>query len=157
MHLCWWGRLKDMTLDAYTHHTHAEVVLNIQDSSCLLTGKKRSPQSGYTDIQRHTHILVCCFFFFFLPLLFTGQRVNKAAATFLWEASVTGRLTTINFHTGRGDSCKEKAKRIRNSPGHHLSSGLAKDTENSSVCVLVCLCVREIGVGGEYYNHHYAS
>lgn len=77
-----------------------------------------------------THIYTCLFFFSF-SVLFTGQRVNKAAVTFLWEASVTGRLTRINFRTGRGDSCKEKAKRIRNSPGHHLSSGLAKDTENT--------------------------
>lgn len=140
MHSRWWGRLKDMTLDAHTHvthtHTYAEVVLIVQDSSYLLTGEKRSPESGYTP---HTHTRVYLFFLS-SAVLFTGQRVNKAAVAFLWEASVTGRLITINFRTGRGDSCKEKARRIRNGPGHHSSSGLAKDTENSSVCV-VCVCV----------------
>ena len=93
-------------------------------------------------LHAHTHTHKCLFFFSSV-VLFTGQRVNKAAVTFLWEASVTGRLTTINFRTGRGDSCKEKARRIRNGPGHHLSSGLASDTENSSVCVSVCVCVSE--------------
>lgn len=120
MHSCWWGWLKDVTRTLY-----ADVVLIVQDPSHLLTGEKRSPESGYT------HMLV---FSFFSAVLFTGQRVNKAAVTFLWEASVTGRLTTINFRTGRGDSCKEKARRIRNGPGHHLSSGLAKDTDNNSAC-----------------------
>lgn len=121
----------------WTHMTcrlYADVLI-VQDPSHLLSGEKRSPESGYT----HTH--TCFFLFFFTPVvLFTGQRVNKAAVTFLWEASVTGRLTTINFRTGRGDSCKEKARRIRNGPRHHLSSGLAKDTENSSVCSVQCVC-----------------
>lgn len=115
---------KNVTQDAYTHATgtYAAIVLNAQDSLSLFTGEKKPLVRSHKHT--HTHILVCVFS---SSVLFTGQRVNKAAVTFLWEASVTGRLTRINFRTGRGDSCKEEAKRIRNSPGHHLSSGLTKD------------------------------
>lgn len=56
------GRLKDMThvTHTHTHNTYAEVVLIAQDSSHLLTGEKRSPESGYTHI--HTHVIVFSFF-----------------------------------------------------------------------------------------------
>lgn len=116
----------------WTHVTHTHAVCRgCADCTRFIappySEEKRSPESGYT----HTHL----FGLFSLPaVIFTGQRVNEAAVTFLWEPSVTGRLTMINFRTGRGDSCKEKARRIRNGPGHHLSPGLAKDTENNRVC-----------------------
>lgn len=94
----------------------ADIVLIPQDSQHLLIVKRKETLSQVTHA--HTHLV---FFSPSLPaVIFTGQWVNKAAVIFLWEPPVTGGLTAINFRTGRGDSCKEKARRIRNGLGHHL-------------------------------------
>lgn len=96
---------------------------------------KEEALSQVTHMYTNTHL---CGVFFSSSVLFTGQRVSTAVVTFLQEASVTGGLITINFHAGRGDFCKEGARRIRNVPGQHLFSGLANKTENlCSVCVFV--------------------
>lgn len=60
----------------------------------------------------------------------------------------------INFRTGRGDFCKEEARRIRNGPGQQFFTGLAKDTENRIVCMCACVCVPgEAGSIQSIFNH----
>lgn len=104
-------------------------MLITQDLCCLLTLKKKPLVRLLACTQTHT-----CVGFFSSSVLFTGQRVSTADVTFLQEASVTGGLITINFHTGSRDFCKEGARRIRNVPRQRLFSGLANKTK---MCVFV--------------------